>query len=139
MSVIEVAAGLVFRQGRVLITQRKAQEHLGGFWEFPGGKREPGETFPECLRRELREELGIEVEVKELIESLLHHDPAKTVRLEFYRCVLVQNDPQPLGCQALAWVTAEELFSYDFPPADTRLLARIQGAPELWQAGAPAT
>jgi 8-oxo-dGTP diphosphatase len=132
VSIVEVAAGLIFRRGRVLITQRKGHDHLAGLWEFPGGKREPAETFPECLCRELREELGIDVEVGELIESLVHHYPDKTVHLEFYRCVLVRNNPQPLGCQALAWVTAEELSRYDFPPADARLLARLRKASDLW-------
>src|SRR5512134_3411193 len=60
---VEVSAGLIFRAGKLLITQRHADSHLGGLWEFPGGKREPGETFEECLTRELQEELGIQVEV----------------------------------------------------------------------------
>src|SRR5216117_3701039 len=71
-SAIEVAAGVVFRDGRVLITQRRPDDHLGGLWEFPGGKRESGETFEECLQRELREELGIEVEVGEWLGSVTH-------------------------------------------------------------------
>ena len=62
MPVIDVAAALVFRDGKLLITQRHADAHLGGLWEFPGGKREPNETFEACLARELREELGIEVD-----------------------------------------------------------------------------
>src|ERR1035438_758060 len=70
MPVIDVAAALVFREGKLLITQRYADAHLGGLWEFPGGKREPNETFEACLARELREELGIEVTVGELAESL---------------------------------------------------------------------
>jgi mutator protein MutT len=69
---IDVAAGLVFREGKLLITQRHPEAHLGGLWEFPGGKREPGETFERCLARELREELGIEIQVGELVESLTH-------------------------------------------------------------------
>ncbi len=72
---IEVAAGLVLRNGRLLITQRRAQDHLGGLWEFPGGKREPNETFEECVRRELKEELGVEVEVRELFDSLTYDYP----------------------------------------------------------------
>src|SRR2546423_2979763 len=83
---IEVAAGLVFRAGSLLITQRRPQDHLGGLWEFPGGKREPAETFEECLRRELREELGIEVQVQGLLASVQHAYPEKTVLLQFYRC-----------------------------------------------------
>ena len=64
---IDVAAALVFRDGKLLITQRHPDAHLGGLWEFPGGKREPNETFEACLIRELREELGIEVSVSELV------------------------------------------------------------------------
>src|SRR5579864_724450 len=94
---IEVSAGLVFRGGKLLITQRHADSHLGGLWEFPGGKREANETFEECLVRELREELGIEVEVGELLESLTHSYPEKTVALKFFRCELKQHEPQPLG------------------------------------------
>jgi mutator protein MutT len=79
-SVIEVAAGLVVRDGKILITQRLAEAHLGGLWEFPGGKRERGETYPQCLRRELREELGIEVRVGELVEDVTHPYPARSRR-----------------------------------------------------------
>src|SRR6185369_17339571 len=84
MEIIEVAAGLVFCEGKLLITQRNADTHLGGLWEFPGGKREPGESFEQCLIRELHEELGIEVTVRELVESLTHAYPEKTVLLRFH-------------------------------------------------------
>lgn len=77
MQPIDVAAGLVFRGGKLLLTQRHPAAHLGGLWEFPGGKREPEETFEQCLVRELREELGIEVEVGELVESITHTYPEK--------------------------------------------------------------
>jgi mutator protein MutT len=72
MNVIEISAGLVFRDGRLLITQRPDGGHLAGLWEFPGGKREPGESFEDCLRRELREELGLDIEAVEWIESITH-------------------------------------------------------------------
>src|SRR5947208_12711732 len=101
---IEVSAGLIFRDGHLLITQRQADAHLGGLWEFPGGKREPDETFEECLARELREELGIEVAVGELVESLTHEYPGKTVYLRFFRCRWQQHEPQTLGCAAFKWV-----------------------------------
>src|SRR6266853_275359 len=81
---IDVAAGLVFRDGKLLITQRYAEAHLGGLWEFPGGKREPNETFEQCLTRELSEELGIEVVVGQLVESLTHEYPGKSVHLRFF-------------------------------------------------------
>ncbi len=132
MKPIEVAAALVFRDGKLLITQRYPEAHLGGLWEFPGGKRELHESFEQCLTRELREELGIEVEVGPLLESLTHSYPEKTVRLCFYSCTWLKNEPQALGCPAFKWVTAAELSQHSFPAADAQLLARLQNSPELW-------
>jgi mutator protein MutT len=131
-STIDVAAALVFHEGRLLITQRYAGAHLGGLWEFPGGKRELDETFEACLQRELREELGIEVTVGELVESLIHAYPEKTVHLRFYRCRWTANEPQPLGCPAFEWVTAGELKNYAFPAADARLLEKLSQNAQLW-------
>ena len=133
IKIIEVAAGLVFRRGKLLITQRYPEAHLGGLWEFPGGKREPEETFPECLRRELREELGIEVEVGEEMETLTHAYPEKTVLLRFYHCRWLEQEPRNVGCQAFRWIGPDELESYEFPAADARLLERLAGFPELWK------
>jgi mutator protein MutT len=132
MTTIEVAAGLVFRDGKLLITQRYSDAHLGGLWEFPGGKRRPNESFEECLRRELKEELGIEVEVQELVESLTHAYPEKTVHLEFFRCAWRRHEPQALGCPAFAWVQPEEIARYEFPAADARLLERLRSNKALW-------
>jgi len=69
---VEVSAALIFRDGKLLITRRHKDSHLGGLWEFPGGKREPGETFEQCLVREIREELGVEITVGELFEEISH-------------------------------------------------------------------
>lgn len=133
MPKIDVSAGLVFRDGKLLITQRHADAHLGGLWEFPGGKVEPGETFAQCLIRELREELGIEVAVGELFETMEHHYPEKSVLLKFFACRWLAHEPQALGCSALAWVSREELSCYRFPAADARLLARLPTAEHLWR------
>lgn len=130
--VIEVSAGLIFRNGQLLITQRHSSAHLGGLWEFPGGKREPNETFPQCLVRELREELGVEVSVGSRLERVTHAYPEKTVRLEFFLCRLHHGEPQPLGCAALKWVTATELLAHEFPAADARLLERLRRESHLW-------
>jgi len=133
MNSIEVSAGLVFRGGKLLITQRHKDSHLGGLWEFPGGKREGNETFEECLARELREELGIEVEVGVVLESLTHTYPEKTVLLKFFRCRWKQNEPQAIDCLDLKWVTAAELRDYEFPAADARLLEMLRSSQGLWQ------
>ena len=123
---IEVAAGLVFRGGKLLITQRYPEAHQGGLWEFPGGKRNPDETFEACLVRELREELGIETCVHELLETIAHTYPDRTVLLKFFRCSLQQNEPRALGCPDFRWIARDELNRHDFPAADARLLERLR-------------
>ena len=129
---IEVAAGLVFRDGKLLITQRQPEAHLGGLWEFPGGKREAKETFEECLHRELKEELGIEIRIIHLIETITHAYPGKTVTLQFFVCSWIRNEPQALACPDFRWISRDELSNFEFPPADARLLERLRTDLELW-------
>jgi len=131
-NVVEVAAGLIFRDGKLLIAQRYADSHLGGLWEFPGGKREPGETFPQCLQRELREELGCEVEVLDRIEAITHHYPDKSVHLEFFRCRWLTNEPKPMGCADVRWIGREQLAEFQFPAADASLLERLGDGSFSW-------
>jgi mutator protein MutT len=128
---VDVSAALVFRDGKLLITQRHADAHLGGLWEFPGGKREPDETFEQCLAREIHEELGVEISVGKLFESVTHAYPEKTVHLKFFVCRLTGGEPQPLGCEALKWVAKSELKDYEFPAADARLLEKLRDALEF--------
>ena len=130
--VIEVSAGLVFRKGKLLISQRRDEDHLGGLWEFPGGKRHADESFEACLSRELLEELAIEVKVGALIETLEHAYAEKTVLLKFFKCRWIAREPQALGCQAFAWIGRGELADYEFPKADQRVLARLMGDDQLW-------
>lgn len=131
--VIDVSAGLIFRCGKLLITRRHDDVHLGGLWEFPGGKREPGESFEQCLARELHEELGVEVSVGALFETVTHAYPERTVYLQFHLCDLRAGEPQPLGCAALRWVNRSELDDYAFPAADAGLLEKLRAAPDLWR------
>ena len=131
--IVEVAAGLVFRSGKLLITQRYAAAHQGGLWEFPGGKREPNESFSECLTRELIEELGIEVEVGKIVESILHQYPDKKVLLKFFRCHWKLNEPQALGCPDFRWVNREQLIDYQFLAADARILEKLRSNNDWWQ------
>src|SRR5476649_166622 len=126
MKQIEVSAALIFHNGRLLITQRHATAHLGGLWEFPGGKREANETFEECLVREIREELGIEISAGELFEEITHAYPEKTVHLKFFICKSLSGVPQPLGCAAFQWIGRPELAGYEFPTADAQLLEKLR-------------
>ncbi|MGA2245207.1 MAG: 8-oxo-dGTP diphosphatase MutT [Verrucomicrobiota bacterium] len=123
---IEVSAALIFRDGRLLITQRQATSHLGGYWEFPGGKRESGETFEECLAREIREELGVEIAVGELFEEISHTYPEKSVRLKFFLCKLLAGEPWPVDCAAVKWIEKGGLDAHEFPAADARLLGKLK-------------
>jgi len=123
---VEVAAALIFRRGKLLITRRRAQAHLGGLWEFPGGKLEPGETWEDCVTREIREELGVEMVVGPLLESLTHTYPEKSVHLKFFAGTLPDGEPQPLGCAACQWITPAELDHFEFPAADARLLEKLK-------------
>ena len=130
---IDVAAAVLIRDGKLLITQRPRGSHLGGLWEFPGGKAHAGETLEACLSRELREELGIEVEVGSLLELVTHAYPEKTVRLHFFRCRWKRHEPRTLGCPAFKWITANALGDHEFPEADARLVQSLQNDPEMWR------
>jgi len=123
---IQVAAALIFHEGRYLITRRKAGVHLEGLWEFPGGKREQGESLEECLRREVCEELGVEITGPVLFQVIRHDYPEKAVELHFFRCSIQDGHPRPLGCDDLRWVTPEELSQFPLPPADLSLVEALQ-------------
>lgn len=130
--VVEVAAGLVFHEGRLLITQRPATGHLANLWEFPGGKREPNESFEGCLHRELAEELSIEVNDVELVNTIEHTYPEKTVRLKFFKCRLESGVPTAMGCQDFKWVDREALGGFEFPAADEKLIELLKSRSILW-------
>jgi mutator protein MutT len=125
---VQVAAALIVHEGRYLITRRTADVHLGGLWEFPGGKREAGESLEDCLRRELREELGIEVAQPVLFRVIRHEYPEKAVELHFFLCSIVSGFPRPLGCADLRWVAPEELPQFPLPPADQPLVEALRHA-----------
>jgi mutator protein MutT len=126
LKAIDVAAALIFHNDKLLITQRRPDDHLPNLWEFPGGKIEPGESFQQCLVREIREELGVEISVGELVEDLTHTYPEKTVRLCFFKCALISGIAQAIHVQDLRWVTREELGQFEFPAADAKLIAWLQ-------------
>ena len=129
---IEVSAALIFHDGQLLITQRHAKSHLGGLWEFPGGKREAGETFEQCLVREIREELGVAIFVGKLFEEIRHDYPEKSVHLKFFICQLISGEPQPLDCAAVKWIDKAQLDAHEFPAADAQLLEKLKSPLQPW-------
>ncbi len=124
---VEVAAALIFLDGRYLITQRLRGSHLEGLWEFPGGKRQPNESLEDCLRRELEEELAIKVSVGEKVFETIWDYPERRVVLSFFRCAIVDGAVTPREGQDFRWVEPRELVRYDFPPADATLVRELAG------------
>lgn len=130
MRTVLVVAAVLVENGRVLVTQRKAGTHLAGSWEFPGGKLLPGEDPRVGLRRELREELGIDASVGEILDVTFHEypDADKAVLLMFFEAQRTADsrDPEAFDVAAYAWFGARDLEPARFPPADAGVLAKAR-------------
>jgi 8-oxo-dGTP diphosphatase len=124
---IVVAAAVIRRGAEFFVTRRHQGVHLEGYWEFPGGKCDPGETLDRCLTREIREELGAEVRVGEKLLSCAHAYPDRIVELHFFECEL-EGQVTPLLGQEMRWVPQAELRRLPFPPADDALIALLERA-----------
>lgn len=124
-----VAAAVLVREGRVLLSQRKTGSHLAGAWEFPGGKVEAGEDPRAALVRELDEELGIDAEIGDIVEVTFHHyaDAEKAVLLLFYEAKLRPHSPAPSArdVAAFEWAGVDELDPSRFPAADVDVLRKV--------------
>jgi len=122
-----IGVGVVLNDlGEVLIDQRLNEGLLGGLWEFPGGKQEPDEAIKDTIRRELREELAIEVSVNDKLITVDHAYSHKKLRFEVHLCRWISGDPQPLASQQVRWVKPGELAGYPFPAANVRIIAALQ-------------
>lgn len=126
-TLVHVVAAVIFRDGRYLVTRRQKGVHLEGYWEFPGGKVDPGETAEAALVREIREELDAGVDVGRLVLATTHHYPERSVSLAFYECTLT-GEPRPLLGQEMRWVSPPDLRSLTFPPADEELIALLSAS-----------
>ena len=118
---VVVAAAVIERDGRFLVTRRQKGVHLEGCWEFPGGKCHDGESLAACLQREVREELAVDANVGEDLFTITHNYADRAVELHFFRCE-VTGEPSPQLGQEMRWVRREELPTLDFPPADEELI-----------------
>ena len=123
-----VTAAVIERDGRFLVTRRQRGVHLEGYWEFPGGKCDPGETLVACLGRELREELAVDAAIGEKLFATTHAYPERTVELHFFRCD-IQGEPEPQIGQEMRWVPRNELRGLAFPPADSKLIDLLTQSP----------
>jgi len=120
-----VTAGLIWQDGRLLITKRPEGSHLAGTWEFPGGKQEGDETLKRCLEREIKEELGMDIRANELLLTVKHEYETKLVTLHTFSCTCLKGAPQGLEGQEVRWVEPDDLQQYTFPPPDQKLIEFI--------------
>lgn len=123
---IEVTAAIILNNDKVLIAQRAQGENLAGKWEFPGGKIEPGETPRECLKREIQEELGVDIEVLDFFDESIYTYHSGTIRLMAFRCRWLFGEITLNVHSQILWVNCYELDLYDFAPADIPLVKKLK-------------
>ena len=122
----QVTAGLIWKEEKVLIAQRPADGMLGGMWEFPGGKQEPGESLQECLAREIGEELDFEIEVEEYLASVDHAYTHFSISLHAFAARYVSGQPQAIGCADWRWIDPAELDDFPFPRTDRKIIEQLR-------------
>ncbi len=113
-------------QGQVLIDRRKPEGLLGGLWEFPGGKIEAGETVEACVRREIQEELGIDITVGDRLCTVTHTYSHFKVTLNVHHCTHLSGNPQPIECDEVRWVSLEDIEEYPFPKANIQIIEALK-------------
>lgn len=123
---MEVVAGLICDHDKFLICQRGKNKARAGLWEFAGGKVEAGETGPQALYRELKEELTIQTEIADSCADVSYQYPDLTIHLTLYRCKIVSGSVQLLEHQACRWITLAQTDQFEFCPADTLLIQQLK-------------
>ena len=122
----EVTAAIILKDNKVLIAQRTPEDNLAGKWEFPGGKIELGETPQDCLKREIREELDVEMEVLDFFGESIYAYHSRTIKLMAFWCQWILGDFTLKVHSHIAWVNRHELDLYDFAPADIPLVEKLK-------------
>ena len=113
------------QQQQILIDRRKPEGLMGGLWEFPGGKIEPGETVIDCIKREILEELALTIEVGDHLITIEHQYPTLKVTLIAHHCRYLGGKPQTLESEEIRWVTLPELNQFTFPQANTKIITAL--------------
>ncbi len=128
----DVTAAVIQRKdGRLLIAQRKPEAMLGGLWEFPGGKCQPDESLPDCLRREIREELGLEIQVGRYLTTIEHSYSHFRISLHVFECRHLNGVPRLIDCADWRWVQLADLENFAFPVTDQKIvqMLKLTGGP----------
>ena len=115
---IEVVAGIIYKNNKFLIAQRNLNKTQGGLWEFPGGKVEKDETYERALIREIKEEFNADIEVSEYMGESIYHYPEKSIKLIFYKAKLLSEKIELLEHENYNWITNDEKDKYEFAGAD---------------------
>ena len=127
----EVAAALIWQGNRFLICRRPDNKARAMLWEFVGGKLEAGESGAEALRREVKEELDIDISVGDIFAEVIHEYPDITVHLTLYNAAIINGAPRMLEHSAMAWITPDEAADYEFCPADDEIIAMLIGTDRM--------
>lgn len=128
-SQIDVSAGIILNENKnILIGKRRNPEKLANKWEFPGGKIEPGETPEKCLRREIKEEFGIEIKVKNKIGEIYHEYEFENIKFHVFFAKWENGKLKPTDHKEIKWIFQDELRDYDFTPADIKIINKIKDA-----------
>ena len=123
--VIPCGVALIRKDRQFLISQRHEKDTFGSYWEFPGGKKNPEESFEECVVRETKEELGIDVVVEKKFMEIRKKYNEKIIWLNFYLCSHAGGEPRAVDCQNVQWAAVEELKNFNFPPANELVIAKL--------------
>ncbi|MDJ0554033.1 MAG: 8-oxo-dGTP diphosphatase MutT [Microcoleaceae cyanobacterium MO_207.B10] len=114
------------QEGKILIDKRRSGGTFGGFWEFPGGKQEANETIVACIKREILEELAIDIAVEEHLITVNHIYSEVKITLDVYHCRYLRGKPQTIECDEFRWVTLEEIDRFTFPEANQQIISAIK-------------
>ena len=115
---IDVVAGIIWKDNKFLIAKRNAKKDQGNLWEFPGGKVEKGESYENALVREIKEEFNADIQIKEYIGEKIHHYPEKDIKLMFYKAILISENIELLEHEEYKWIKKEDKDKFEFADAD---------------------